>query len=428
MRTKWSVVVLVLLVIIIIVLFPKSYQSTFNYKDANPAQYSLKYESILTSRSPLIPNSAQLSLEGVVEVKMFYDAQKSYLGVKLTNLDIQMQDRAFANRLMALYSTFFLIEIAEDGEFLAYHFDGNEADFLGLKALFSLMQVRLYDEKKYEQIELDNSGTYAALYENKEQKLIKKRLAYTQMKQENVEIKFLHSLASITLGKHWIEHMDVSERQYIKQNEKPLFENSSELHFHKLPTAIQSKNTLWQEKRSVSVILEAFKRANREENSFWQKEKVQREKAQLKKSKLNQAQLVEKLKVEPTQENFRMLERYLKYHPQEVEALFEQMQRLDDNVVSRLINILERVGSVQAQSVLTQIMQTSLYSHANRLRATIALGGLKEVAQNTLDVLWEQVHSRVDNSSNELANSALLALGSLSQVSKSIDTQKMVTL
>lgn len=70
-------------------------------------------------------------------------------------------------------------------------------------------------------------------------------------------------------------------------------------------------------------------------------------------------------------------------------------------------------GTEAAQQALTQVAAANAWSTADRLRAVIALGGVERPSAATLDALWQATQRRQDTAGRELADTALLALGTL---------------
>lgn len=70
-------------------------------------------------------------------------------------------------------------------------------------------------------------------------------------------------------------------------------------------------------------------------------------------------------------------------------------------------------GTAVAQQALVQVTTANGWSTTDRLRAVIALGGVERPTAATLDALWQATQRRMDANGQELADTALLALGAL---------------
>jgi hypothetical protein len=74
---------------------------------------------------------------------------------------------------------------------------------------------------------------------------------------------------------------------------------------------------------------------------------------------------------------------------------------------------LELGGTDVAQQALAEVAAAGAWSKVDRLRAVIALGGVERPSAATLDALWQATQRRQDATGQELADTALLALGAL---------------
>jgi hypothetical protein len=70
-------------------------------------------------------------------------------------------------------------------------------------------------------------------------------------------------------------------------------------------------------------------------------------------------------------------------------------------------------GTDVAQQALAQVAAANAWTTVDRLRAVIALGGVERPSAVTLDALWQATQRRQDATGQELADTALLALGAL---------------
>ena len=74
---------------------------------------------------------------------------------------------------------------------------------------------------------------------------------------------------------------------------------------------------------------------------------------------------------------------------------------------------LELGGTDVAQQALAEVAAANAWTTVDRLRAVIALGGIERPSAATLDALWQATQRRQDATGQELADTALLALGAL---------------
>ena len=78
-----------------------------------------------------------------------------------------------------------------------------------------------------------------------------------------------------------------------------------------------------------------------------------------------------------------------------------------------LIHLLERSGTPQAQEALVMIMDDPYYRSWNRVRAIVALGGIENATDEAIASLVNISQNRDDVDTADMANAALMALGSI---------------
>lgn len=87
-------------------------------------------------------------------------------------------------------------------------------------------------------------------------------------------------------------------------------------------------------------------------------------------------------------------------------------QQLSDRTRADLYLAFELAGSPAAQSALTSVFTDQSWSREDGLRAIVALGGVANPTQSTLEALWTTAHS-TGGDRDDLPGTAALALGSL---------------
>jgi HEAT repeat protein len=106
---------------------------------------------------------------------------------------------------------------------------------------------------------------------------------------------------------------------------------------------------------------------------------------------------------------------YLKTFPSEAAKLPALVAATRDTAArARLVNALELAGTPEAQRALGAILTSPAQADQDRLRAVVAMAGLGAPDAATVDLLWAQVSSAAGGISEELSNTSLLALGTLS--------------
>jgi HEAT repeat protein len=106
---------------------------------------------------------------------------------------------------------------------------------------------------------------------------------------------------------------------------------------------------------------------------------------------------------------------YLKLFPGEAKRLASILPGLDEKAAALLFNILELAGTPQAQEVLTAAMDSRGLSNGDRFRALVAMTGLEHPTAETIARVSQASRAGGRGEEEELASTALLVLGALSQ-------------
>lgn len=88
---------------------------------------------------------------------------------------------------------------------------------------------------------------------------------------------------------------------------------------------------------------------------------------------------------------------------------------LSELVSAGLVHALELAGNTESQKVLSDITSEAANLHSNRLRSIIGLSGVKNPSPESIDTLWQISGNRGWPEGENLANTALLALGNMSK-------------
>ncbi|GEM_PF-5235383 len=88
---------------------------------------------------------------------------------------------------------------------------------------------------------------------------------------------------------------------------------------------------------------------------------------------------------------------------------------ISETVSAGLIHALELAGNEASQRVLSDMTSEASGQHANRLRSIIGLSGVENPSAHSIETLMQIAESGGDPKSEDLANTALLALGNISK-------------
>lgn len=95
--------------------------------------------------------------------------------------------------------------------------------------------------------------------------------------------------------------------------------------------------------------------------------------------------------------------------------LLGQMRAQDftDRTRADLFLALELGGTVEAQAALARVVADAAWQHRDRTRALIALGGVDAPTEASVSALWAAARERSSAANADLANTAMLALGTI---------------
>ena len=85
----------------------------------------------------------------------------------------------------------------------------------------------------------------------------------------------------------------------------------------------------------------------------------------------------------------------------------------EDNASRMIIGILESIGTDAAQVTIANILQDKEISKINRMRAAVALNGVKNPTDKTIDFLLKQISVRDSEDEKVISDTSYLALGSV---------------
>jgi len=122
----------------------------------------------------------------------------------------------------------------------------------------------------------------------------------------------------------------------------------------------------------------------------------------------------------------KQIEKALKTDPELAFWLIEQIEQsgITGATDAWLIHLLERSGTHQAQEALVMVMDDPYYRTWNRVRAIVALGGVENATDEAIASLVNISQNRDDVDTADMANAALLALGSIGKTLAESDPQQ----
>jgi HEAT repeat protein len=146
-------------------------------------------------------------------------------------------------------------------------------------------------------------------------------------------------------------------------------------------------------------------------------------------SKAQLAGLIEQLNIGEKKERIPLLnqiEKALQADPDLAYWLAEQIEQpgMTGATDAWLIHLLERSGTPQAQEALVMIMDDPYYRSWNRVRAIVALGGIENATDEAIASLVNISQNRDGVDTADMANAALMALGSIGKTLTGSDPER----
>ncbi|NNF99036.1 MAG: hypothetical protein HKM93_06635 [Desulfobacteraceae bacterium] len=403
-----------------------------NWVSGDRQAYSLDMQSDITlGHTPPSSGSIKHKLTGTLHMRVFDVADEGIkVGFQLSHTLLDVSGSADPSLNEALSSLFYVI-FSKQGLALRQTFPGN-TDKPIQEMLWELVRsfqvaVQNSSDGKWDVEEEHGSGIYSARYEiQTDGTLQKRKLKYlffkqrgaSGMKQGKIDIK--RSLATITLNKDgsWIDQMRFEEELAVTSDSKTI------LRAHTTSKLVQL-STWTAENLAIDKIStdSALARITATENGDTAtvspvteiQDPVSPEELSEASDTLDELMDAFIFGTEDRQYLRHQLRELIQQYPElsdRIPALIAQ-HHLTDHTAADLIHLLEQAGHDEAQTALVTLMNESTADHLNRIRATVALGGLDEPSLAALNGLWQRFGDRSDPIAKDLSNTAILSIGSI---------------
>jgi len=375
-------------------------------------------------------------IDGILNFRILEVTPKEVkIGFQLSPIAIYIFGKR-ASELEKIYTTFFLASFSKTGKPIKFYFPNNisKQEEFAISEIVRGLQVNipknLKDKKEWTTKETNSSGTYIAHYTIRGNSILKKKLKYLNVDIKTVRgkaplstIELLHSkfLAKPSASMSWLERISGSENMNIKNGNVVWLKSGMKASLALMPFKPDPSLTIWSEKRDFNLIAVSFKKGKKKAVSYW--EKKQREALKERLEQTNLKKIITQMVKMPGEDinQLHLLRDYFSFFPEkalEIPALFLK-KKVNSGTAASVINALELSGTTEAQKALISIMWDSYQLPLNRIRAIIALGGIQDPAEYTLNALWGQIEKKgTDSLSIELSNTAALALKNISNALK----------
>lgn len=359
-------------------------------------------------------------------------------GLQFSELEIDNSGKR-SEFLENIFSTFFLCEFKKDGTPIAFYFDNNIAkeDEVLISNIIREFQLVIpwISIGDWSTNEKDSIGEFTAEYSESGNEIIKKKMNYSKITQiagnpnGNIGVNIIFSKLNIipSVASSWIE------QAYGKENIEMVFKNSDfvfmqaskDYSLEMIPFEPDMKLSIWTNEDTYDEIKSAFFKGEKNSQSLT--------------NNLYEAYLRNKLK----NENYNtvinkflkgygsridlkeLLIDYLTIHPEEAykTSILLKNSNIDQSKRIDVIQALSFSNTLKAQELLNKITNDNTYKSILRLYAVIGIGQMKYPTSDSVMNLMNISRQKKDTGefTEDISNSAILALGSISYSLKGIN-------
>ena len=361
-------------------------------------------------------------IEGILNFRVFTTNRNGVgVGFQLSPINYIASARKQPQVEKAL-SSFFTARFDKNGKLEKLFFPGTlfEQENAVLSEIIRALQVVIPNAGNgtWRLEEEHQTGIYQAEYMvNESQKdLTKVKSRYSSSKIEGYEVQVIKSHYTIKPSEKesWLKSMRGSETLNIHNKNYTLMRSNMNLSLELTVFKPDPNLEIWKEKKDFNAITAAFQKENKKNLASRKEAELKKQRDTFEKKGVELDKIIAQLGTHKYDKKHELVN-YLNAFPQEALKIPSLLLYggIDSNIAAIIINALELSGTSEAQKVLASIMNGLIQTSMNNIRAIIALGGVAEPIQTTLDSLWLCVETRGDDLLDDKSNTALLALGVL---------------
>jgi len=379
--------------------------------------YALHYDQkIFNFLLSITPHPTFVHLDAIfsMDVKAF-DEEEVEVAIDLSdiNLRLEPQNLALSETLSEYYGRSAKIILNQDGQIKRMQFAGLDENYVGYKELLRALEMIFKREMHYKVDQVDGLGQYVAAYRKDDHLLKRQKKTYTQtLENRDIIIYDAQASAQHHQRSNWFEQFDLHEKLRVLQGSQKLLQVETTISLS-LVAPIQAEVTVDEDE------LYAMRMADT--NLYESLEKEAHESYFEQNSYDLQKLLSEIIATPDARDLYVKLSRYLKLHPEEIAALYEEIERQPDKISRDLLATLEALQLEASQQLLNQVARDSSMQPMNRIRSIIALGAQEEPTPESLSNLEALLLEHDDEVSTDLSNTALLALGAVGGRSEALE-------
>lgn len=366
----------------------QTYQLHYQQKSINFGLSNSRYEVDMTANLDIQVDEIT---EGIV---------KTRFQLRDIQLISQPENKGLDQALTDYYARVVKVNFEPNGRMASIEFPGLDENYVGYRQMLLQMEMVLQQKPNYQLQQTDALGSYQSTYQKQNQELRRLKRHYQQNANEVVVFRS-KAEAELSKDENWFQTFNLIEKIQIKQDGKKVLQNDTDIVLQRI-TASKEK-------------VAAFKTIEEDQNLFQTLEEKQT-KLYFQQQVIDLGKLIKKVTAMPESiVAFDELQTYLSLYPDQITQLRTVIENGSSALARNSIAILDAMQHEQAQQFLAGLVADTQLPAMNRTRAVIALSGQKKPSIEVIDTLKAVNLDRNSEDANDLANTALLALGNLAK-------------
>ncbi len=397
-------------------------------------------EMALVSSSTVPTERTQMTeVSGVLFLKIFsVDSRRAVVGMQL--IDAQCPDEVLVNkRCHEVYSSPFLAEISKEGAFTFIQFANNLSlsEERKVKSIVEPLSLNLERDEKWQVRAADTQGDAIYSYSRNDarREVTRRKMDYLSVRNvsdfvDSGEVR--DSLGTFTLGADtsWLDSASISEEIVLKNHgiKRLSFKTSLSLR----ATSFTARNVTWRE-LSLHEFQALLSSGNKRMTSRAQEQRAKVTASLLKGDTRSFQKKIAELSADLTPAEIvsrtRDAAQWLEANSDFISKMPTVIAKaeLSDEVRSRLVYVLQKLGSESAQNALLTIVEDPVQSESTR-RAALGAFAFIPISSATEDVLWQIRRGERVVRSQVFQEMATLALGGAARAWEQLDRVRTDTL
>ena len=397
---------------------PLKLSSSYGFNKDIERVYSLNSSSdILIYTDPSNVNKDSFSLDASLNFRVLKKMDSKIITLfQLSSIDLKSSNEILNKELKKLYSDMFVVVFSDKGEILNRYFKYKDDDYKGICQILSIIQTVVKDEKKYRYLESNYDGVVAVEYEREADNIKRKREIYVSVKDDYLDYEIKDSNIDISIDKHWIKNLDANETITVYEDKQKLLTSKNRYVLREDSALYDPSLEIWQFDGDLDDLINRY--SKKKKQSYFKKIKQEQQKEYFQNNNLDVESLLDNIESYDDYAALKKLEDFITLYPEKAVYVYEYIKTAEDKLSAHLINVLENSGTPEAQELLVKIASSDEFEHVDHLRGIVALGGVENPNDKSIEYLWERYGMREEKLDSELSNTAILSIGVLASKSE----------